>query len=101
MSPKQTQPPELTDEQLQAAIKARGWNVQTEQQGLTLEQKMTELGQVLGTFQAREGMTSEQVEMLENQYNQQLENRLLRTERSLRAKHPNATDDQVCRQQRQ
>lgn len=63
---------------------------------MPLDDKLKGIAEALGGFVGPEGeeLTPEQIEILENQFMQDVENKLYRMEKEVRAKYPDSTDDQ-------
>ena len=63
---------------------------------IPLDDKLKGIAEALGGFAQPDGeeLTPEQIEILENQFMQDVENKLYRMEKEVRAKYPDSTDDQ-------
>ena len=91
-----TATPQLTDEQILSLAKERGLSIDESQGEMSTEAKLSAVVDALGGFQPPESdtITPEQAAILENQFKQEVENRLFRVEREVGRKYPDATDDQ-------
>ena len=91
-----TATPQLTDEQIIALAQERGLSIGESQEELSTEAKLSAVVEALGGFHPpdSETITPEQAAILENQFKQEVENRLFRVEREVGRKYPDATDDQ-------